>query len=66
MDFLSAERDTSGFKPTNLKTALHYVYFKDKREKILKSINELKQEEDINPELGRKFTLLFRNDLVVC
>lgn len=65
MDFLSTEREGSGFKPTNLKTALHYVYFKDKREKILKSINKLKQEEDISSELASKFTMLFRTDLVV-
>ena len=62
---LSPGNASQNFRPSNLKDALNYVYFKDKRDKIIQSINDIKNKDEITPELGTKFTMLFKTDLVV-
>ena len=53
------------FKPHSLKDALHYVHYKDKRDKILQSIDNIKQSNEVTQDLWNKFTLLFKTNLVV-
>eukprot|EP00345_Euplotes_harpa_P003976 CAMPEP_0168326694 /NCGR_PEP_ID=MMETSP0213-20121227/5462_1 /TAXON_ID=151035 /ORGANISM="Euplotes harpa, Strain FSP1.4" /LENGTH=101 /DNA_ID=CAMNT_0008329471 /DNA_START=683 /DNA_END=988 /DNA_ORIENTATION=- len=52
------------FQPKNLKSALHYVFFKNKRDTLLQSIEELKSKSEIKPELGTKFSLLFKSSMM--